>query len=108
MISNKIICLKCKSENTKMDGKRKTENRGLIQRYKCRECFHRFTLDDGFKRMRNNPQKITCAVDLFYRGVSTRKVQEHFKAFYPHNSSHKSIEEISVAIMQVIHLHRKF
>jgi|SRR3989344_1827768 len=91
MISNKIICLKCNSEDTKKDGQRKTENRGLIQRYKCRVCSHRFTLDDGFKRMRNHPKKITCAVDLFYRGVSTRKVQEHFQAFYPHNSSHKSI-----------------
>lgn len=90
-MENKIICLKCKSENTKKDGKRKTDNRGLIQRYKCKSCSHRFTLDDGFKRMRNNPQKITCAMDLFYRGISTRKVQEHFKAFYPHNSSHKSI-----------------
>jgi transposase-like protein len=41
--------------------------------------------------MRNHPKKITCALDLFYRGVSTRKVQEHFKAFYPQNSSHKSV-----------------
>ena len=91
MISNKIICLKCKSENTTKNGKRKTDNRGLIQTYRCKDCSFRFVLDDGFKRMRNNPQKITCAVDLFYRGVSTRKVQEHFKAFYPQNSSHKSI-----------------
>jgi transposase-like protein len=28
---------------------------------------------------------------LFYRGISTRKVQEHLQAFYPHNSSHKTI-----------------
>ena len=41
--------------------------------------------------MRNHPNKITCALDLFYRGVSTRKVQEHFKAFLPHNSSNVSI-----------------
>lgn len=41
--------------------------------------------------MRNNPNKVTCAIDLFYRGVSTRKVQEHFQTFYPHNSSHMSI-----------------
>jgi transposase-like protein len=41
--------------------------------------------------MRNSPQKITCALDLFYNGVSTRKVQQHFKAFYPHNSSWVSI-----------------
>ena len=41
--------------------------------------------------MRNTPQKITCALDLFYRGLSTRGVQEHFKAFFPHNSDHSTI-----------------
>ena len=75
MISNKIICSHCKSENIIKWTKRKTENRGLIQRYKCNTCNKTFTLDDGFKRMRNAPQKITCAIDLFYRGVSTRLFQ---------------------------------
>jgi len=88
---NKICCPKCKSKNFKKNGKRKTENRGLIQRYLCNNCGYRFTHDEGFFRMRNHPNKITCAIDLFYKGVSTRKVQEHFQAFYPHNSSHKSI-----------------
>jgi transposase-like protein/predicted RNA-binding Zn-ribbon protein involved in translation (DUF1610 family) len=87
----KNVCPKCKSENTIKWTKRKTQNRGLIQRYKCNNCNKTFTIDDGFFRMRNHPKKITCAVDLFYRGVSTRKVQEHFKAFYPHNSDHTSI-----------------
>lgn len=87
----KIKCSHCKSEDVIKWTKRKTENRGLIQRYKCKDCNKTFTLDDGFFRMRNAPQKITCAIDLFYRGVSTRKVQEHFKAFYPHNSSWVSI-----------------
>jgi len=41
--------------------------------------------------MRNHPNKITCALDLFYKGVSTRKVQEHFQAFYPHNSTNVSV-----------------
>jgi len=91
MEKQQIKCPKCNKESIKKDGKRKTENRGLIQRYRCKECSHRFVLDDGFYRMRNSPQKITCAMDLFYRGVSTRKIQEHFSAFYPHNSSHKSI-----------------
>jgi transposase-like protein len=86
-----ICCPKCNSENIIKWTKRKTQNRGLIQRYKCKDCNKYFTIDDGFFRMRNNPKKITCAIDLFYRGVSTRKVQEHFKAFYPHNSDHTSI-----------------
>ncbi len=87
----KKVCPICKSEKVIKWTKRKTENRGLIQRYKCKDCNKTFTLDEGFFRMRNNNKKITCAMDLFYRGVSTRKVQEHFKAFYPHNADHTSI-----------------
>ena len=41
--------------------------------------------------MRNNPLKITCCLDMYFRGVSLRKIQDHLKAFYPHNSSHMSI-----------------
>lgn len=100
---NKVCCPKCKSQNFKKNGKRKTENRGQIQRYLCKDCSFRFTHDDGFFRMRNHPKKITCAIDLFYRGVSTRKVQEHFKAFYPHNSSHKSIYKWVVKYSRMIH-----
>ena len=87
----KLSCPNCNSKNIIKRGFRKTENRGKIQRYSCKDCFHRFVIDNGFFRMRNHPKKITCALDLFYRGVSTRKVQEHFRAFYPHNSSHKSV-----------------
>src|SRR3989338_9066818 len=90
-VYNKINCENCKGNSIKKDGLRKTENRGLIQRYKCKDCGKYFVLDNGFFRMRNNPQKITQSIDLFYRGVSTRKVQEHLGVFYPHNSSHKSI-----------------
>jgi len=72
-MTTKIICPECKKESIKKDGLRKTESRGLIQRYKCKECGFRFVFDDSFKRMRNPAQKITCAIDLFYRGVSTRK-----------------------------------
>jgi len=87
----KYFCSKCNSENVIRRGFRQTENRGRIQRFSCKECNKTFTLDDGFFRMRNESKKITCAMDLFYRGVSTRKVQEHFKAFYPHNADHTSI-----------------
>jgi len=98
----KVICSYCKSENIIKWCKRKTENRGLIQRYKCKDCNKYFTFDDGFFRMRNAPQKVTCALDLFYRGVSTRKVQEHFKAFYPHNADHTSILRWIVKYSQMI------
>jgi len=90
-MTTKVICPDCKAEHIKKDGNRKTENRGLIQRYKCLECSHRFVLDDGFFRMRNSPQKITQSVDLFYRGASARGVQGHLAMFYPHNADHSTI-----------------
>ena len=88
---SKPKCIYCNSNKTKKRGFRQTENRGKIQRHFCKDCKRSFVIDDGFFRMRNNPQKITCALDLFYRGVSTRKVQEYFKAFLPHNSFNVSI-----------------
>lgn len=98
----KNICPNCKSSNVIKWTKRKTQNRGFIQRYKCKNCNKTFTCDDGFFRMRNHPNKITCAIDLFYKGVSTRKVQEHFQAFYPHNASHKSIYKWVVKYSKMI------
>ena len=87
----KLSCSNCKSENVIKWCRRKTQNRGLIQRYKCKDCQATFTLDDGFFRMRNNPRKVTLCLDLFYRGLSTREVQNHLQAFYPRNSSNVSI-----------------
>lgn len=89
-MENKISCPKCKSKEIIKWGKRKTENRGKIQRFRCKSCSDTF-ITDPFYRMRNSPQKITCALDLFYRGLSTRDVQNHFKAFFPHNSDHSTI-----------------
>jgi len=85
-----LLCPNCKSTETIKWGKRKTDNRGKVQRYKCKSCSETF-VNEPFYRMRNSSQKITCALDLFYRGLSTREVQNHFKAFFPHNSDHSTI-----------------
>lgn len=99
----KICCPDCKSENVKKRGFRKTENRGKIQRYECKDCKKAFVQDDGFFRMRNNPQKITLSIDLFYRGASTRQVQGHLQAFYPHNADHRTILRWIVKYSKMIH-----
>jgi len=88
---SKPKCVYCNSAKTKKRGSRQTHNRGKIQRYQCKECNKRFTKDDGFFRMRNNAQKITSSIDLFFNGLSTRKVQAHLKAFFPHNASNVSV-----------------
>lgn len=86
-----LSCPNCKSGHIIKRGFRKTENRGKIQRYSCKDCKYRFVKDEGFYRMRNSPQKITLCLDLFFRGISTRKIQEHLEAFYFQNSSWVSI-----------------
>lgn len=47
-MEQKITCSKCGKDHIKKDGKRKTENRGKIQRYKCLDCSYRFVIDDDF------------------------------------------------------------
>lgn len=99
----KVICPNCKSEKTKKRGFRQTENRGKIQRYFCNDCRKSFVIDNGFFRMRNNPKKITLSIDLFFRGVSSRKVQEHLTAFYSHNCDHRTILRWVVKYSKMIH-----
>lgn len=77
----KVSCPNCSSNKIKKDGKRKIKNRGEIQRYKCKDCRLRFVLDEDFYRMRNHEKKITLCMDLYYNGMSFRKIQEHLKAF---------------------------
>jgi len=84
-------CSNCKSENVIKRAKRKTLNRGLIQRYYCKDCKKRFTLNDGFYRMRNSPEKITQSLHLYFSGTSLRKTQEHLGIFHSHNASHMSV-----------------
>lgn len=85
------MCPHCNSKGVVRRGFKRTEAHGIRQRYFCKSCSKRFIPRDPFFRMRNSPEKITCALDLFCRGLSTRGVQEHFKAFFPHNSDHSNI-----------------
>ena len=87
----KTRCPHCKSEEVVKRGTFETEAQGKQQRFFCKKCSKKFIVRNAFYRMRNTPQKITLCLDLFYKGVSTRKIQQHLQAFYPHNSSWVSI-----------------
>lgn len=80
-INNEIICLKCKSSNTVKNGKRNNQS-GELQRYLCKECKYRFIINIGFEHSRKNPKIICAAIDLYFKGVSLRKVADHIKQFY--------------------------
>ena len=86
-----IKCLHCGKSNYVKIGFRTTENRGKIQRYKCKDCGKKFTNDEGFYRMRNSENKITMAIDLYFSNLSSRKVRNHFRRHIEHNVSHITV-----------------
>src|SRR3989344_3738178 len=86
-----IVCSGCKSNVVVKRGCFETKAHGKQQRYYCKSCKKKFIPQTAFYRMRNNPQKITLCLDLFYKGISTRQIQSHLQAFYPSNSSWVSI-----------------
>src|SRR5919109_2282314 len=52
---------------------------GDIQRYSCRNCYKRFTINLGFERMHATPQIITSAIQLYFTGESFRNVQKFLR-----------------------------
>ena len=87
----KVSCPFCKGNEIVKRGSFETKAHGKQQRYYCKSCKKKFIPQTAFYRMRNNPQKITLCLDLFYKGISTRQIQSHLQAFYPSNSSWVSI-----------------
>ena len=98
----KTICPHCNSEEVVRRGTFETQTHGKQQMLYCKKCGKRCIERTPFYRMRNRPEKITLCLDLFYRGISTRKIQEHLQAFYPQNSSHKSIYKWVVKYARMI------
>lgn len=76
-----FCCPACKGGNVKKNGQRNTK-RGAIQRFKCNDCSHRFIINKGFNNMKNDPHCVLASVDLFFKGLSYRKIADHLSQFY--------------------------
>jgi len=90
-MKNKVKCLYCKNENTLKQGYRKTQNRGKIQKYYCKNCHKFFTQDEGFYRMRYSSQMITLSIDAYLSNLSSRKMRNQLKRHFQLKVSHVSI-----------------
>lgn len=69
-------CRKCNGREVVRDGKRHAKS-GTVQTYLCRPCGARFTDREGFQNVRSQPHTIALALDLYFRGLSVRKVADH-------------------------------
>jgi len=86
-----IKCKHCSGQNFLKKGFRKTDNRGKIQKFYCKDCHKFFTNDDGFYRMKKPKQLITGCLDLYFNGMSLRKIRQHIRQFTPQGVSHMSV-----------------
>lgn len=84
------VCARCQSGSVIRSGVRRNES-GAINRYECKACGYRFTGRDGFQRRRADPEKIALALDLYFRGMSVRKIAEHFRQVHSLNVSYVTV-----------------
>lgn len=70
-------CKYCRS--TKIVKHGKTNGK---QRYLCKECCHKFIEGSDFPRMRTKSRIISTSIDLYFEGLSVRKVQTQVEKLY--------------------------
>jgi transposase-like protein len=73
-----LTCVFCGSESTVKDALRHNKY-GDIQRYLCKACGKRFSINLGFEGMRVSPQVITSTMQLYFTGESLRNVQKFLR-----------------------------
>ncbi len=74
-------CPYCKSNKVIKFGKRYSKDR-VKQIFNCNECNRRFIEEKNFQKMKGNAKVTTLMLDLYFKGISLRKISDHLKQFY--------------------------
>jgi len=72
-----MICKYCQSENIVKHGKTNGK-----QRYLCKDCDHKFFEGSAFPRMRTESRIISSSIDMYFEGLSVRKIQTQIEKLY--------------------------
>ncbi len=62
-----------------------------VQVYKCKVCGHRFTEGSAFPKMRTESRIISSSIDLYFEGLSIRKISTQIEKLYGVHVSNVSI-----------------
>jgi len=76
-----IQCGYCNSSDIVKNGNRKNSN-NIKQRYRCKNCGRSFILEKEFSGLKGNSKVVTLVLDLYFKGMSLRKIEDHLKQFY--------------------------
>jgi len=89
-VKEKPNCFYCGSPDIIKFGKRKTETM-IKQKYRCNECKKVFIQEKDFERVKGDSKITTLMLDLYFKGISFRGIQDHLKQFYNLEISHSNI-----------------
>ena len=81
-----FCCTHCGSENYKKYGKKNSK-----QVYKCKDCNRKFVDNMFFERRKADPKIICLTLDLYFKGVSLRKIVDHLKQFHALEIAHTTL-----------------
>lgn len=81
-----IECKFCNSTEIIKYGKKNGK-----QNYLCKDCKRNFVNNIDFENMKYNPKIVALTLDLYFRGLSLRKISQHLKEFYELKVTHMTI-----------------
>ena len=81
MNKEKPSCPYCKGLNIIRFGRRYCKDR-VKQRYGCTDCNKRFIEEKDFQKLKGDARITTLMLDLYFKGISLRKISDHLKQFY--------------------------
>lgn len=72
-----MICKYCQSDNVVKHGMK-----GDKQRYLCKDCGHKFIEGSSFPRMRTESRIISASIDMYFEGLSVRKIRTQVEKLF--------------------------
>ncbi len=57
----------------------KNNKSGKVQLFKCKDCKRKFTVNFGFEKKQFDENTITGALQLYYSGMSVRRIADHYE-----------------------------
>lgn len=83
---NGIACKFCGSYKIIKYGKKANK-----QVYKCKDCIQKFVLNKGFEGFCYDPRIVATTLDLYFKSVSLRKIEDHLGQFYGLDVDHSIV-----------------
>lgn len=101
-------CPSCQADGANIERSGTYHNSsGLVQRLVCKRCGSDFTDRTSFEKMKINARTVLAAIDLYFKGLSYRKISEHLRDIYGVQMTHVAIFNWVKKYMAILRRHVK-